>query len=502
MTQKPFASIFDVHNNNSAELYVIELIALSKMKNLLQHIIIALILGVLFSSCIEDGYTTSPNDQPTFSTDTLDLGLVYTATPTTTKRFIVHNLHDKQLSISDINVSGSAADCFRLNVDGISGTRFSGVDIRGNDSIFVFVEATFPEGPQPQTLYEANINFTTNGITQSVALCATGQNIKRLRGITIDTDTHLNAELPYQIFDSLIVAEGATLTLDAGTTLRFHDAAMMKVYGRLISNGTIEAPVTLTGDRTGNVVTDISFDIMSRQWLGMLFDVTSTGNELICTDIRNTTYGITAVGDGSGTPQLTLTNCRLRNSGGLILEAYHSAIDAAGCEFAEAAGGLVYLQGGTHAFANCTFANYYLFSTIGGPALQFAHVSSDEWNGLDDGSGLPYTKATIDNSIIYGLGREFSHGDLTGTQIFVRNSLIKSVGSDDENFQSCVWGANPLYYTIREEYIFDYRVKPDSPAIGTGNPSYVPSRAAYDRYGLPRTATPDIGAYVYTEPAE
>ena len=78
-----------------------------------------------------DGYTTSPSDRPVFSTDTLDLGTVFTAEPTPTKRLIVHNPHSKQLRLSDVRVSGPAADCFRLNVDGISGKTFSGIDIRG-----------------------------------------------------------------------------------------------------------------------------------------------------------------------------------------------------------------------------------------------------------------------------------------------------------------------------------------------------------------------------------
>lgn len=473
-----------------------------KMKNLLLHIALSVACAGLLSSCIEDAYTDSPSDQPVFSTDTLDLGTVFTAEPTATRRFLVHNPHSKQLSISDIRVSGPDADCFRLNVDGISGRTFSGVDIRGKDSIFVLVEATFPEGPQSQTLYKATVDFTTNGVTRSVAMQANGQNVVRMRGAVLDTDTRFDSKLPYQIFDSLVVSPGATLALDPGATLCFHDGAMLIVRGRLLGEGTADAPVTMAGDRTGNVVTDISFDIMSRQWTGVFFTDTSSGNVIQNTDIRNTWQGVTVLGDGSRgeAPMLTLTNCKLRNSGGLVLEVYHADVDAAGCEFAEASDGLVYLQGGRHTFANCTFANYYLFTAIGGPAIQFAHVSADAKTGLDDGSGLPYTAATFANSIVYGLGNDLSHGDLSGTDIRFRRCLLKSSGSDDDNFIECLWGEDPLYYTVREDYVFDYRLRPDSPAISAGDPQLVPARAATDRYGHLRGGAPDLGAYTYQAP--
>lgn len=475
------------------------------MKKTFYIFIISLVALLTVSSCIEDGYTTSPSDQPVFSTDTLDLGTVFTDEPTPTHRFTVYNPYSKLISISDISLSGRDASCFRLNVDGISGERFSNVDIRGKDSIFVFVEATLPEAPTPSADYEASLNFTTNGVNQSVIISAKGQNVKRLKALTIEQDSHLTEELPYQIYDSLVVAEGATLTIDAGATLCFHDKAMLIVRGQLIANGTPDKRITMAGDRTGNVVTDISFDIMSRQWQGVFITDTSTGNILTNTDIRNTVQGLVITGDSesdySTVPQLTLVNCRLRNSGDLVLESYHSAIKAIGCEFAEASNGLVYLQGGLHVFNHCTFANYYLFTALGGPAVQLAHLGPDE-KGLDDGSGLPYLSADFSNSILYGNGSELSHGDLTGYNVFFKNCLLKSSGSDDDNFLSCLWDEDPLYYTEREKYIFDYRLKPESPAIGAADPSLTLPEAALDSYGLPRGDTPDLGAYVFTPPVE
>lgn len=268
---------------------------------------------------------------------------------------------------------------------------------------------------------------------------------------------------------------------------------MLVVRGRLIAEGSVEKPINMTGDRTGNVVGDISFDLMSRQWTGAFFTPTSTGNRMSHVSLRNTSQGIMLEGNPELIDtQLTLINTRVRNSGGLIIEAYHSSIDAIGCEFAEGSEGLVYLQGGRHTFNHCTFANYYLFSAISGPAVQFAHISADEKTGLDDGSQLPYTTASFVNSIIYGNGTDLSHGDLKDTDITLHRCLLKSDGTDDDNFTECIWNSDPLYYTVRSEYLFDYRVKEESPAIGAG----IETDAPADWYGITRKAT--LGAYEYT----
>lgn len=455
------------------------------------------------ASCIEDGFTTSPSDQPVFSTDTVDLGVVFTDEPTPTARFTVHNPHSKSLSISDIHISGTNADCFRVNVDGISGSTFSGVEIRGKDSIFVLVEATLP--PNASTLpvaVEASLDFTTNGAVRSVVLTASGQNVKRLRGHITDADMHLTAEVPYQIYDSLVVSAGTTLAIDPGAVLCFHDKAMLIVRGTLVAEGTVDEPITMTGDRTGNVVGDISFDIMSRQWQGVFFTATSQACSLAYVDLKNTVQGLTIAGNEENTPDLSLLNCRLHNSAGNVVESYHARLRASGTEFAEGGEGLVWLHGGDARFEQCTFANNYLFAVIGGPAIGFSHVSADEKTGFDDASGLPYLKAEIVNSIIYGLGADISHGDLEGTDVYLRRCLLKSAGENDDNFIDCLWDVDPLYYTVRNDYFFDYRLQPESPAIAAGDAALNTPAAATDRYGLDRGAVPDLGAYVYTPPVE
>lgn len=459
------------------------------------------ILAAALCSCIEDGFTTSPSDQPSFSTDTLKMGLLFTDEGSPTARFTVYNRASKGISISDIQLEGENASLFRLNVDGLSGRDFHNVEIRAKDSIFIMVDALLPaSGSDAPVDVSAKIRFRTNGSDSHVVLSAQGQDVTRLRGCVVDKDTRFTAGKPYQIFDSLVVAPDATLTLEAGTRLYFHDQAYMRVSGRLRSLGTAEAPVDMTGDRTGNVVGQISFDIMSRQWGGVVFDSGSKDNLMQHTDLRNTTFGVIVSGDGNttaGAPALTLINSRLHNSGELVLMADHASIVAAGTEFAEGSSGLVALNGGDHRFDHCTLANYYLFTAVGGPALQFGHLNADHAQADCE---LPYLKADITNTIIYGLGTELSHGDLTDTEVYLRKCLLKSKGENDDHFIDCIWGEDPLYYTVREDYLFDYRLKPDSPARGAADESIALPQSAADPYGTPRAGA--IGAYETAGPED
>lgn len=458
------------------------------------------IFAAALCSCIEDGFTTSPSDQPAFSADTLNMGLLLTTEGSPTAKFIVYNRASKGISISDTQLEGENAPMFRLNVDGQSGRDFHNVEIRAKDSIFVMVDALLPEnGSDLPVDVAAKIRFSTNGVDSHVVLTAQGQDVTRLRGSIIDRDTRFTAGKPYQIFDSLVVSPGITLTLEPGTRLYFHDKAYMRVDGTLHSLGTADAHVDMTGDRTGNVVGQISFDIMSRQWGGVFFSSGSKGNIMAHTDLRNTTYGVTVDGDGSTTtedPALTLLNSRLHNSGDVVLYSSHASIVAAGTEFAEGSYGLVSLIGGSHRFDHCTMANNYLFTAIGGPALQLGHINAEN----DDESGLPYLKADITNTIIYGLGSELSHGDLNDTEVYLRRCLLRSEGEDDEHFVACIWGEDPLYYTVRADYLFDYRLKADSPARGAADESIALPQSDVDPYGIPRAGA--LGAYEAAGPEE
>ena len=114
-------------------------------------------------------------------------------------------------------------------------------------------------------------------------------------------------------------------------------------------------------------------------------------------------------------------------------------------------------------------------------------------------------KRTINNSTDFAMYLlEVGHVATVGGDAFGEpDGFRMSYATSDDNFIACLWDKDPLYYTVREDYIFDYRVKPESPAIGAGDPALTLPDAAVDAYGLTRSTTaPTLGAYVYQPPVE
>ncbi|MBD5207869.1 MAG: hypothetical protein HDS79_06330 [Bacteroidales bacterium] len=452
------------------------------------------LLALMMAACISDAVTTSSAVRLDFSRDTVSFDTVFTDLGTPTARLIVRNPDAKGVVISSISLA-SESSCFSINVDGASGRVFSNVEIMGKDSIFVFIECRLPETTSVEpTLTEDRLVFTTNGNRQEVLLEAWGQNVRRMRGRRISADEHIGAELPVVVFDSLVVDAGATLSIEPGTKMLFHDGAELIVHGRLNACGTADRKINFRGDRLDNVLPNIGYDILAGQWKGVRLSATSFNNRIEFADIRSTSDGlrIDSCADASAL-RLSLLNSWLHNSQGCALEAANAKIEATGCVFSEAADAVVKLSGGEARFLQCTFANYYLFAAISNPIVTLT--------GLTSSSGEPRMKAEFLNSIIYGLAADLNVGDFSDTDVYFRNVSFKAKGEDDDHFISCLWECDPLFLTDRPRYYFNYHVAPDSPVIGKGNPSFLSGAALRDMNGVDRLIDGDplLGAYARPE---
>ena len=485
-------------------------------------------VGFLFlttlSSCIEDGFTTSSSDVLDFNMDTVAFDTVITLQGTATKQIVVYNHSPKQINISSIRVAGHATKGhFHLNVDGVRGDEFQNVEIRGNDSIFIFIEAYLDEMEKNEpTLLEDQLEFVTNGIKQYVLLSAWGQDVVRLNGDTIATNRHFTGDKPYLIYDTLFVAPNVTLTIDEGATLLFHDKAAIRCAGTMLANGTAQAPITFRGDRLDHVVGEISFDIMTGQWGGIIFTPPTTGNVLKHVIMKGSTFGMYCMSEQLDTTKcaLKLVNCVLTNSASTCLVTFASYVEAIGTEFSDAAEEVVYFQGGKVQATHCTFANYYLFKV---PDLPIVNLFDLE---LFDNT-IVKIGAHFDNCILYGLSdnltvfnagrlvqtkdeqdrevwKVFNSQDIDNFNIFVRYCLIKGAEETGTHFINCVWDGDPCFLTVRDDYLFDYRLGNESDAIGKGNNDLCSDEARYDRYGNDRLTrgSVDLGAYVWVPVAD
>lgn len=440
-------------------------------------LLVLTILAALLQSCIEDSFDTSPSAQPTFSVEELDMGVQFTGQPSPTAMLKIYNPNSKLINLSSVKMRSGA--WFRLNVDGLSGREFADVEIRPNDSIYVFVECTLPriDTDEPQVMDDA-LEVTTNGVLRSLPVKATAQNAVRHLRERIEGNAVMTATLPHLIADTLTVAPGATLTLEPGAQLLFHDKGALIIEGTLLSRGTAERPVRMTGDRTGNVVADISFEVMSNQWAGVRFGRNSRGNELSHTEIMNTSLGVSV----DSLAQVTFINSRLTNSGTTQLAIAGGAeVTALGTEVSNAASALVLTEGATLRFNRCTLANWYLFKWPDMAIIEF--LAPEE------------THADFTNSIIYGRGAAIGdYGEVEEADIWFRRCMFKEKGSDDGRYLQCLWESDPLLDYSLTDYVFPYKPLEGSPALEAADPALdSPLLPAADRYGTPRALT--LGAY-------
>lgn len=438
----------------------------------------AIFLCATLTACIEDGFDTRPSAQPSFSVEELDMGVQFTENPSPTSLLMIYNRNSKQINLSHVALRDGSM--FRINVDGRSGREFTDVEIRPNDSIYVFVECTLPETPTATPVEMSDmLDVTTNGITRSVTIKALARNVSRHRNETVSESARWTAELPHIIFDTLRVAPGATLTLEAGTSLLFHDKAALKVEGTLIAEGTSDLPVVMRGDRTGNVVADISYDVMSNQWVGVIFDRQSAGNRLSHTEIVNTCQGVLL----DSLADLRLENCRIHNSGSSLIAARGgSKILSLGSELSNAASALLIAEGGDFQFHRSTLANWYLFKW---PDMAIVELLDTE-----------NTHAEFVNTIIYG--RDTPIGNYSETpetaEVWFKRVCFSVEGKDDARYLDCIWDKDPLLDYDLKEYTFDYLPLPDSPILTAADPSLDhPELPAKDRHGRDRGTT--LGAY-------
>ena len=465
------------------------------MKRALFPIFILMVcLSGLFTACIDDSFTTSPNDVLEFSTDTVNLDTIFTNEGTSTRSLKVYNRNSKSLRISNISLGKGGTSGFIVNVDGLSGTSFTDTEIRGNDSLFIYIIANMAEtGVNGMVDVRDSLVFVTNGVTQHVKLLARTQDAKRVRGLTINSDTLLTAEKPFIVYDSLVVAPTATLTIEPGATLYFHNGAALEVYGKLIAEGTPEARVTLRGDRLDRMFDNLPYDNLAGQWGGIRFHEGSFDNRITHAMVRGTTWGIKCDSTDLSRTTLTIHNSIIHNSTANLVDIACNRVRITNSELSDAGYSVLAIHKGIVDVTHCTLVNYYFYDMIKGAIIHTPTCEEIiEWG----------VHLTLNNCLIAGNSSPLSEGDFTGSDVYLNSCLIAGVeGSDDANFVHTMWNGEPMFWLIeRENYLYDYRLgSPESSAIGWGATAYAVDSTAMDMYGASRIERIDVGAYQYTQ---
>lgn len=465
-------------------------------------------LGVLASCMDDEGYTLSPDARLEFSTDTVAFDTVISGRPTNTYTFMVYNRNDEAVRLARVGLEKGSESPFRVNVDGTFLTGGSGTDfeIAANDSMRVFLEMTAAEhdSDTPVETIDKLLFRLQNGVQQHVTLTAYGQDVVELDGVVLSRDTLLNARRPYHVLDSLVVAEGTTLTIGEGVRFYFEAGASLVVHGTLLVQGTAAHPVVFRGDRLGNMFSDQPYDRIPGQWGGITITSTSYGNIIAHADIHSGNYGVRIDSADTGREKLQLLNSILHNVKGDALSARSAYVTAVNTQLTNAGGNCVTLRGGDNVFIHCTIANFYAFAGGRGVALDFANYDGD--------ARLPLLNAAFLNCIITG----YSSDEVMGAQseryaddafnYLFRSCLLNTPPVDDPRIVNCLWD-NEEHPVSRDKnfapefdldkLIFTFTLSPRSMAVGTADPELSLQYAPTDIMGIDRTAEgrPNMGCY-------
>ncbi len=477
---------------------------------IIKSLSIALITcSVFFISCERDPILTNPGAHLSFGIDTLFFDTVFTTFGSATKYFSVYNHNSKSIIISSITLAGGSGSAFKFNVDGIKGPNVNDIEIRANDSAFVFVQVLIDPAKQNAPLFVLDsLIFEINGNRQNVKLAAWGQDVHLIKDSVLKTQTWQN-DKPYLIYDIGLVDSFSTLTIQEGTMIYLHKNAFLAVQGTILVNGTLENPVIFRGDRLDNLNTapPVPYDKLPNQWDRIILFNSSTGNKFNYAEIKNSIYGIqVGIAGYPGTANVELSNCKIENSTFTGIFAINSKINAYNCLLDNCGYALFACEaGGEYDFNQCTFANYFLYGENSGVALELQNkytTSTKTYYG-------DLKKANFGNCIIYGDAfQEVNFVDTIGYQMnYVFNHcLIKDTTlyldvSDQNKFIKCMITEryNPGFKLIDNDNIaFDFQLTRTSIARNVGDTS-IANLYPVDYYGISRIADngPDLGAFEY-----
>ncbi|MDR0682738.1 MAG: hypothetical protein LBG15_12970 [Dysgonamonadaceae bacterium] len=482
---------------------------------------IILLPALFFSACNDrfEDYSTSPDDLLAFSTDTIAFDTIITTINTPFQIFKVYNPHSRALLISSVYLEKGAESGFKINVDGRAGSSAENVEIRGKDSLFVFVDAKpAKNGSNTPQYITDKIIFVTNGVEQNVLLEASTQDAVIWKGFAVSSNSVLSNLKPFVIYDSLVIDEGIVVELKAGTTFYMHGNAEIIVKGTLKAKGTQENPVVIRGDRFDRMV-NIPYDLIPGQWGGIRFESNSYQNELDYVCIRNGKYGMDFKLSDPLPSKMKMKNVVLTNFKGILINALNCNIEAENCEFSNAKGALLNLIGGRYNFIHCTIANYYASNVEAGwgsSNQETVHLSGSYLNQeTEETEHYPILKADFKNCIIWGNAGSsdivIEKNEEVSVSNYFQNCIIPNdnATNDDERklnatVVNCLINMDPKFKKVdSDDFTYDLRLDSISPARNKADPK-ISKQIPYDLKGMNRFLDegPDMGAYEWNEENE
>lgn len=449
----------------------------------------ALLCCTLFS-CQKELFSTSDSDRLHFSSDTIIFDTIFTERGSIAHWFKVYNRNRGTVRIDEIYINQSSGNQFFMNVNGVQGS-VKDMEIAAGDSLFIFIQARLNENAlDTPRLHKDSIIFRYNNRSDNVILAAWGQDAHVLKGQTIAQNTTWSGRKPYVIFDSLVIAENQTLTVEEGVRIYVHNKANVIVQGSLHLKGSLDKPVVFTSDRL-----EESFQLLPGQWGSIIFEETSTGNVISYAHIINGTNGVLL--KGNQTPiTLRIENSHIMNMSSHAIEARNAHVDCFNTVLANCGGHLAAFYGGRFAFTHTSLSNTPIFNRNTAASVM---VSNN-----DTAKVVEFEPSYFRNSIITGSQRNEiliktkNTGDVL--PVVFDNCLLRQTFTEKEE----IYYKDNIFITDAKLPLFSNTIKLPfaldslSQAINRGNLEYA-KPFEFDILNNSRVADqkPDLGAYEY-----
>lgn len=455
--------------------------------------------SLIFHSCSENEPNTDPSLKLSFSTDTIIFDTVFTTIGSYTQTLKVYNRNESKVLVSRILLKGETS-AYSLNIDGQAGSLAENIEIEGGDSLFIFVKVTI--NPVNQTLpliVTDQIEFSTNGNQQTVSLVAWGQDAYYHTPdhfpagfpaySVVTTQTTWPSDKPHVVYGWLVVDSTATLTVNPGTRIYFHNNALMMVYrdGALVVEGSADEPVLFR-----NVRLDAFYRDLPGQWSGIWISEGANPCSLNHVIIENATLALQVdQPDDFSTPQLMISNSQIRNMTVGAIAGNATWIESVNLSVSGCGGYALALNGGRFSFKHLSVGNWWTSSVRATASVVVKNyfISNNEIVRIEP------TNVFIGNSVIYGnLDDELlidKHPDAGTFNYLFDHCFIRSQMDirNDAGFVNVTINTDPLF--VKPE-AFDLHPDTLSPLINAG----IDMQVTDDLDGHPRSVdTPDIGAY-------
>ena len=396
----------------------------------------------------DDTFTTSPANVLSMPFDTLKMDTIFAKIPAASKDFWIYNYSGDGIRCASVRLQKGNQSGFRVNVDGIylgekTGYQTSEIEVRNNDSIRVFVEATSPDNGSDiyKEMDDKLIFRLESGVEQVINLNAFAWKADVVRNFEVKSDTTIDTSASGSalvVYGGIRVHPEATLTLAPGTTIFFHDDAGIEVMGKLICQGTAEKNVTLRGDRLDDILEDLPYDRMPGRWKGIHFLKDSYDNVIEYTDLHSGYDGIVCDSSDVNQTKLTVNSSTIHNCDGYGMYLNNSKVYVANTQITDAYLGCVAIYGGEISLIHNTIAQFYgINSKRGLEALTFANYSGTHTYPLN---------LEVKNCIITGFAGNHvkkEKNDSVAFNYHFYNSLLRTSEVEDtasaNHYENIIW---------------------------------------------------------------